>query len=56
MTDTSKPTPQDQQDDKAGVERPDQGGATLPGQKPQEPTTGAEGTAGGGSDKGFGRG
>ncbi len=56
MTDTTKPTPQDQQDDNAGVKRPDQGGTTQPGQKPQEPSTGGAGSAGSGSDKGFGRG
>lgn len=56
MTDTTKPTPQEREDDSAGVKRPDQGGTTDPGQKLQEPSTGGSGSAGGGSDKGFGRG
>ena len=60
MTDTnSNPTPSkdaDQDGSGAGVPRPDQGGTTQPGQKPEGPATGGEGAAGAGGPKGFGTG
>ena len=54
MTDTTKPTPQDEQENNAGAKRPDQGGTTQPGKEPQDPATGADGAAGAGGSKGFG--
>ena len=54
MTDTTKPTPQDTQEDNAGVKRPDQGGSAQPGKEQQDPATGGDGAAGAGGSKGFG--
>ena len=40
----------------AGVTRPDQGGTSQPGQKPEGPASGGEGAAGAGGPKGLGTG
>lgn len=60
MTDTNQNTGVDgdeQQDGSgAGVVRPDQGGTSQPGQKPEGPASGGEGAAGAGGPKGFGTG
>ncbi|RZJ95624.1 MAG: hypothetical protein EON88_10440 [Brevundimonas sp.] len=58
MTDTNTPRDDDTLDneDGAGVKRPDQGGANTPGQTPEGPASGGEGAAGAGGSKGFGTG
>ena len=37
-----------------GVNRPDHGGTVQPAQRPTDPATGGEGSAGAGGPKGFG--
>ncbi len=46
----------DNPDRGAGVNRPDQGGTTQPGQTPAPPATGGEGAEGAGGPDGFGTG
>ncbi|WGM31539.1 hypothetical protein [Brevundimonas sp. NIBR11] len=60
MSDTN-PNPATPNDDPkdangSGVLRPDQGGTTQPGQKPEGPASGGEGAAGAGGPDGFGTG
>lgn len=56
MTDTSKPapTPTDDTDRSAGVNRPDQNNTVEPGKTNADPATGGEGAAGAGGSGGFG--
>lgn len=56
-TNTSRPDKNGPEDDRsAGVRRPDQGGANLPGQTPEGPASCGEGSAGAGGPDGFGTG
>jgi hypothetical protein len=57
MTDTSTPRPDENgpdDDSGAGVRRPDQGSTNQPGQTPEGPASGGEGSAGAGGADGFG--
>lgn len=59
MTDTNTP-PIDEDAPETGsgtgVERPDEGGASRPGQTPERPASGGEGAEGAGGPDGFGTG
>lgn len=59
MTDTNTPRPDENgadDDSRAGVRRPDQGGTDQPGQAEKSPASGGEGAAGAGGPEGFGTG